>query len=684
MTAAKTNNFTFSLKGLLVFALLLLIGNGDYAFAQKGKQFKKPATQQPQSAESKDTGKVLIHILNNDYGEFIQGDGRAVQKLMYNVKIRYGSDTMYCDSAFFYTRENSVEAFGDVAVYQADGTQAFAEYMRYTSANQRVYMLSRNSDVELNDGKGNILWSKEVNYQLQSKTGSYIHGGTLQSGATVVSSEIGTYNLRTKNARFRKNVIISDPQYYIQSKNLAYNTQTKIVTFYDTSTVKNNASILKTISGYYNSIDSSAHFTDRSAIWNGSQFIEADTLDYNHRSGGIAKARGSVIALDTTRNIALFSQAATFKEKTRDLLAYGAPLLRTIHDKDSLYIKADTFFSAPAIDTGSKTDSLELARQSLQKTVNEIHQQIISPDSNTSRDTAKQAIPAGKDSINLPRQNIKNNLQSNVISLNPSAHKRTDTLQKITNLKPAKERDTAIPLLQHQSQFDSLQAGYHNQPGQKDTSGPRYFIGYHHVRIFSDSLQGYCDSIRYNQVDSLLRMYRKPLLWPNNSQVAGTEIYLKLDSSRIQQLIVPEEGILINRSGPEKAGLYNQIQGDRINGYFKKNQLHRLIAEPHAASIYYVTNDQNEYVGCSEASSRQIEILFDSSGKISKIYYRQDVKQKITPMKEVHPEEMRLNRFQWQEALRPKDLKSFLEDVTQPIEAVWKDDRSKDDKPTKI
>lgn len=658
-------------KETVAFSLLLLFCIQP-SFAQKGD------TSRAQNTDGTDTGKVLIHVLNNDYGEFVQGEGRSVQKLMYNVKLRYGSDTLYCDSAFFYTRENSVEAFGDVAIYEADGTKAFAEYMRYTSRNQLVYMRSRESDVELDDGKGNILWSKEVYYQLQSKLGSFNRGGTLQSGSTIVSSDNGNYNLRTKDARFRKNVVVSDPQYYIRSSDLGYNTRSKIVTFFDSSTVNNNESILKTRSGFYNTLDSTALFTKRSAIWNGSQFIEADTLDYSHQAGGIAFAKGRVIAVDTTQNITLFSQAAQFQEQENSLLAYGAPLLRTVHGKDTLHLKADTFYSAPAMETGPSKDSTALARKSLQQTVDEIRQQVHSADTVPFTDTLpEENLPPliQSDSATAPHDslNITTDSSLTVPLQQPPLNDSEKSDSVLVSAQFQKEKDTTLLPLQHQKTFDSLNAGYQNRPAADDTSRPRYFIGYYHVRMFSDSLQGYCDSIRYNQVDSLLRMYGKPLLWPNNSQVAGKEIYLKLDSNRLRELIVPEEGILINRSGPEKAGMFNQIQGNVINGYFKDNQLQQLIAAPHASSIYYVVNDAGEYVGCSEASSRQIEILFnDSTGKVDKLFYRQDVQQKMTPMMDVQPETMRLSRFQWQEALRPKDLESFLEGTSLPHEPDWK------------
>lgn len=620
--------------------------------------------QNTQQLKSADTGKALIHVLNNDYGEFIQSEGQQVQKLMHNVKLRYGTDTMYCDSAFFYVNTNSVEAFGDVAVYQADGTKAFAEYMRYTSQNRQVYMRSRNSDVELDDGKGNTLWSKEIHYQLGTKIGFYNRGGTLQSDQTIVTSDAGTYNLRTKEARFRKNVVVSDPQYAVLSNDLGYNTESKIVRFYDTATVTNQQSVLKTRAGYYNTLDSTAHFTNRAAIWNGNQFIEADTLDYDHATG-LALAKGSVIAMDTAQGLTLFSGQARFNEQSEILVAYQQPLLRTIHKQDSLYMKADTFYSAPVADSILIKHKSEQAGKSLQQTANEL--QRLTADSTTTppntlplTDTAL-AVGHATDSVLKATQDFINETDSTA-----------DTSAEAKTANPTAKKDTTLLPLSRQMHFDSLQANYQNQPEQSDSSKPRYFMGYHHVQLFSDSLQGRCDSIYYDQSDSLLRMYRQPFLWPNNSQISGKIIYLKLDSNRLREMIVPEEGILINRSGPETANMYNQIQGDVIHGFFEQNQLKRLVAAPHAESIYYVVNDDDEYVGCSKASSREIEILFDSTGnKVSKIYYRQNVSQDMTPMKDVQPGNLRLSRFTWQEALRTKDLNTFLEGVSPPRNPEW-------------
>jgi lipopolysaccharide assembly outer membrane protein LptD (OstA) len=125
-----------------------------------------------------------------------------------------GSDTLYCDSAFFYTKKNSVEAFGDVVVRQADGTEAFADYMRYTGNNKTVYMrANRGREVQLSDGKENSLWSRDVDYNLVTKVGKYKNGGYLQSKSTQLSSNTGEYNMKTKEARFRGDVDVADPEY---------------------------------------------------------------------------------------------------------------------------------------------------------------------------------------------------------------------------------------------------------------------------------------------------------------------------------------------------------------------------------------------------------------------------------------------------------------------------------------
>lgn len=613
-------DFKKSLGILLLFFLVPLIS----------------VAQQSAPEATKDTGKALIHVLNNDYGEFIRKDGRSVQKLVNNVKLRYASDTLFCDSAFFYVDENSVEAFGQVAIFQADGTRAYAEYMRYNGANRKVYMRDRHNDVLLQDRDNNALWSKEITYQLDKKVGTYDKGGVLESNGTIVSSQKGTYYLKTHEARFSGNVIVNNPDYEVHSEDLGYNTNSEVVTFHGPSVVFNEQSVMKVRSGFYNSKDSISHFDKRAAIWHNQQFVEGDVLDYNQRTG-LAKAKGEVIVIDRTQGMNLFSGVAIYNEQTEELWAYDRPLALMLQKKDSFFLKADTFYSAPLPDS---LGQLKSGNKQLEETVDELKQQIFDPNAVVADSLAETS----KDSLSLTPEKFVSREGDRYDMPTPPANKTSDTLS-------------------------SPQAWSSNSSESK----PRFFIAYYKVELFSDSLQGIADSLYYSEYDSLLRLHTKPFLWPGKgNQVAGKIILLKMDSSELRQLIVPEEGILINQIGPKAAGFYNQVQGDVINGYFENNQMSRLVAAPHAQSIYYVVNEEDEYVGCSEASGREIEMVFDTStNKVDKIFYRQGVEQKMIPMKEVQPSQMRLSRFLWAEEQRPKSLKIFLEGVSKMRKPEW-------------
>jgi len=669
-----------------------------------------PANAQKGTDTAKKTSQILI--LDSEYGEYVKNDTSSVNKLIGNVKLLHGTDTLYCDSAYFYTERNGVEAFGDVLIKQLDGTEASADYMRYNGKTRVVYMRADGlDDVQLYDGKVNTLWSKEIDYNLVTKIGRYRKHGFLQTQTTVLESDAGEYNMKTKDARFKNNVVVTDPDYKAVSDDLGYNTDTKVARFFAPSVVTNDKSVLQTSSGTYDTKNRTAHFVNRSSILNEGQYIEGDTLDYD-RVTGLGFARGNVIAIDTGMKSILYCGQAQYNEIRKTLLAYDKPLMRKADGKDSLFIKADTFYSAP---DPAKPGVLS-AQDSLQKTASEL----VAAIGADSTDTAMHRSPlpdslqvphAGADSISLIMDDsfdlapptpadtvqVRDSVTAKTVadtSLNkvmPSpadSLPRADTTRKGTTTLKSRmdemvyhkgnvenQRSAALPNDTVQlspsairlRSLDSASRSYHNTPQEPDTSGPRYFVGYHHVLIYSDSIQGKCDSIRYSQVDSMMRMYYKPVLWPKDGEMLGDVIYMKMDSNKLKQVIIPKNGIMINRSGPEKAGMFDQIQGNTINGYLSNNKLDSMIAAPEASSIYFIKDEDSAYVGSSEGKAEIIKVLFKNE-EIDKIYYIKDVTQKTTPMKDVEPASLRLQRYDWREAERPKTLEEFLDGVTLPHE----------------
>jgi len=487
---------------------------------------------------------------------------------------------MSCDSAYLNLVTNNMEAFGNVRIIQPGGTQVTADYLRYTGNKKLAYL---KGNVSLTDGKNN-LWSEDLSYDVAAKTGTYMNGGTLQSDVTTLSSNTGVYNTRTKDARFKGEVYVSDPEYNVTSEDLGYNTGTKVVRFFGPSVVVNDKSELRTSSGTYDSKLEVAHFTTRSSLRSSAQYIEADALDYN-RVTGYGVAKGNVVVIDTAQHATLWSGYARYNEISRKLFASIKPVLRNANGKDTLYIAADTFYSAPQADKPLK-------------------------------------------------------------SLRPS----DTTVVKITKGKKSKRSTTpGTPAIQ-QSEI----------PERADSTAPRYYIGYHNVRIWSDSLQGVCDSISYSARDSVMKMMGAPVAWSRASQISGDTILLYTDSTRIKRLFVPGNALIVSRSGPEKAQFFDQVQGKTLTAYFKEGELDYMVVFPAAENIYFVKDDDEAYLGVSEAESERMKVYF-RDGKIHRIIFEQEVKEKMTPLDKAVLPAMRLSRFQWLESKRPKSRAELFE-----------------------
>ena len=534
-------------------------------------------------AQQKDTAKRVDVIIKStrDFQSFTTDSG-TMQKFLGDVVMQQGESIMYCDSAYLNQKTNNMEAFSHVRIVQSGGTEASSDYMKYTGNEKLAFMMG---NVSLKDPKG-TLKCKELTYNTATKTGNYTLGGNLQNDSTTVVSDIGYYNSNSKDSRFTGHVLITDPAYHIQSEDLEYNTETKLVKFFAPSVVVSQTAILHTSCGTYDSKSEIASFPCRSNAWNDGQYLEGDTL-YHNKTTAISYADGHVIAIDTVQKATMYCGHADYNRKTGVLWATIKPVLKQINNNDSLFIRADTFYSAP--------------------------------------------IPKKADS-----------------TITDHAHGKA-LAQDIKRQKHKKSKTIQAPVMV--SVQDSTAAA--------DSTAPRYYIGYHHVLIYSDSLQGRCDSISYTQSDSLMRMIYKPVAWSRKSQITGDTLLLKTDSSRLKYIYVPNNACVVSLAGPQKANFYDQVQGKALKAYFKNNTIHDMNVFPNAECIYYTKDDKGAYIGVDQGSADTLNVVFKEQ-QMDHIIFRREVHHVLTPILKAKIADMRLSRYSWLEATRPKSREELF------------------------
>jgi lipopolysaccharide export system protein LptA len=206
----------------------------------------------------------------------------------------------------------------------------------------------------------------------------------------------------------------------------------------------------------------------------------------------------------------------------------------------------------------------------------------------------------------------------------------------------------------------------------------RYIIGFHHVRIFSDSLQAVADSLYYSTKDSIFRLFYNPVAWGSgNYQITGDTMYMYTKNKKAERLYVFENALTVNRVA---RSLFNQLKGTTINCFFQGGDIDYIRAKGNAESIYYVADDKKAYTGANRAHGDIIDMIFgpkldsagniavDSAGKpkgkeLDRVVIRSDAEGTMIPMRKVIPDDMVLRGFKWLEKRRPKSKQEMFESL---------------------
>lgn len=141
-----------------------------------------------------------------------------------NVEFRHDSVYMYCDSACYYDKVSSFEAFGNVKMVQGDTLFLYGDRLYYDGLTQIAEM---RCNVRM-ENRTTTLLTDSLNYDRVYNLGYFFDGGTLMDEQNVLTSEWGEYSPQTKQSVFNYNVKLVNPQFTLTSDTLRYNTASKV------------------------------------------------------------------------------------------------------------------------------------------------------------------------------------------------------------------------------------------------------------------------------------------------------------------------------------------------------------------------------------------------------------------------------------------------------------------------
>lgn len=513
--------------------------------------------------------------------------------------IKEGLTTTYCDSVVINRSTNIVEAFGNIHIDDNDSIHTYAQSLRYVGADRIAYL---KKNVKLTDKKGTLL-TDELEYNMRTGIATYKNGGRVVNGKTLLTSQEGVYYSDTKDVYFKRNVHLVDPKYDIRTDSLLYNITNDIATFIaPTHIVTKDGGVIDTKAGTYNLKTGEAIFYDYTKISDSTHFMSGNRIVSDEKTG-IVQIDGRGKFVDSVNKVTVIGGHLELSRKENSFLAYNKPVMILYKDGDSTYIAADTLFSGLR-----KYDSVQ-------------KKQVVKVDS------------------------LK---KTTVVSIN-----KKDTSGIVISEQPKKDSLAAA----QKEKMDTIKSATMVDLNKPDTA-IRYFLAFHHVRIFNDSLQSVSDSLYYSTDDSTFKLFGQPLVWNGKTQVSGDTIYMYTTNQKPKRLYVFYNGIIINQTADQ---LFNQIGGRTVNGYFTNGTIDyvRVKGSP-AESIFYPQDDDSAYTGMNRSSGDVIDIYFVQK-ELNKVKFINNVDGVMYPIKQIPADKKQLKNFKWLDSRRPKNKLELFE-----------------------
>jgi lipopolysaccharide export system protein LptA len=311
---------------------------------------------------------VQIVILNADIMGPDKRLGPGIQKLLGNVKFKHEEAVMTCDSAYFYSKSYSMDAFSNVAINQGDTLFLYGDKVHY-EGETRIAQIRDN--VKLIDDS-TVLITEYLDYNRETKIAYYLDGGVINEGENELISEQGYYYTETEVFNFKDSVVVINPDYTIYSDTLEYNTKTNIAYFFGPTEIIGEENYLYCEGGWYDTdLDISLLNTNAYLKNEGGRTLYADTL-YYEREVGYGNARSNVEMFDSAQNVTMKGNSGIYYEKSQLATLTDSALMILVNGPDTLFVHADTLRSI--IDTASidekkillAYDKVKLFREDLQ------------------------------------------------------------------------------------------------------------------------------------------------------------------------------------------------------------------------------------------------------------------------------------------------------------------------------
>ena len=642
----------------------------------------------------------LVRLLSAQSMELIEKDGVDYRKVTGPARFLHNDTYLICDTALWNVNTNEIFAISNVKILQ-DQTVLTGDRLTYYV--DRDLAEFRGSLVQLEDKDHNILRTEYLDYNTRDSVAVFFNGGSMKDKeGQIIESKSGTYDSKTKLFTFIDDVNMFTDSIFVKSTTMEYNASTNKATFGYATDAWHDDNMLSSNAGWYDRNNEIFLFNKSVHGMSDTQEGWADSLFYFRNTKDI-ELLGNAQVTDTTRDMSALAGKMHYTDSLSQLKMTRKPaVIGVVKEKesapDTVYFGADTLIARmqmmfqvnAAEQANSKarvealsTDAVQSYRQRAAKEAAEAAAKAAENDPNRPKpkkgakksETAEASdadvdvasgkadeIPLGKPEAASKSAAIKpadiSQDADTVVVKSDSVSVATDSLSMAADSLSMPTDSLSVPA-------DSLAVGTDSLAVNNDSTKVNFITALKNVKIFKSDFQIACDSLEYSGLDSLVRLYQKPLVWnEGRRQYSADSLYAVIRNNSLQKASLMSNAFIIVQ---EDSLCFDQIRAAEMLAYFDTTgALTRFDALGDANAVFYLQED-SVYATVNKSEAKMLYATF-KDGDLDRVYYFDTAKNDGYPVAQMTREERVLKGFNWLPDKRPRGKSDITPLTVRPSE----------------
>jgi len=290
------------------------------------------------SVKTESSSKKQIEIRNADKLEF-DGSKNEAKILSGNVKCEHEGALLFCDTAYIYSETNKMIARGHILITKGDSIRVTGDRLLYDGKTRIATLENNVKCVE----KDMALTTNLLTFDVGASVANYYNGGTIVNKENTLVSKRGHYYSATKEATFHEDVMLTNPDYKMNSDTLKYKIPTRTSYFLGPSLIISKTDYIYCENGWYDTNKEKAAFSKNALLMTSQQKLRGDSLVYD-RNLKFGRAFRNVTLVDTSQRSVIYGDYVEYRELKSEALITQKALYARILDNDTVFIAADTLF----------------------------------------------------------------------------------------------------------------------------------------------------------------------------------------------------------------------------------------------------------------------------------------------------------------------------------------------------